>query len=70
MTRKLKKSYNYKVKTKEYIFKASNKWEQNKLWETKTFLCLSIKKRKKNYFENLDNNNISDSKTFWKTVEP
>ena len=47
MTRKLKKSYNYKVKTKEYIFKASNKWEQNKLWETKTFLCLSIKKRKK-----------------------
>ena len=25
MTRKLKKSYNYKVKTKEYIFKASNK---------------------------------------------
>ena len=29
-----------------------------------------IKKREKNYFENLDTENISDNKTFWKTVKP
>ena len=40
-----------------------------KLQERKTFLCQSIKKREKNYFENLDTKNVSDNKTFWKSVK-
>ena len=37
---------------------------KKKLLEKNTFLCHSIKKREKNYFENLDTKNISDNKTF------
>ena len=29
-----------------------------------------LKKDEKNFFENVDTKNISDSKTFWKTVKP
>ena len=35
--------------------------------------CVSLlrkKKREKNCFENLDTKNISDNKTFWKTMRP
>ena len=34
-------------------------------------VCVSLlRKKKKNYLENLDTKNISDNKTFWKTVKP
>ena len=33
------------------------------------FVSVYQQKRKKNYFENLDTKNVSDNKTFWKTVK-
>ena len=38
--------------------------------QKKELLCLTIKKTTTQYCSNLDEKNVTDKKTFWKTVKP
>ena len=38
--------------------------------QNKSFLCLSFKKNRKRYYENLNEKSVVDNKLFWKTVKP
>ena len=42
----------------------------NTLYKTKKFLCLSLKKKKRRYIENLNEKYVVDNKFFSKTVKP
>ena len=47
--------------------------ETKSLRYTKKPVCFSSekgRKAKKDYFDNLDLRNVTDNKTFWKTVQP
>ena len=68
MTRKLKKSLT--VRPSLRITFSKHPKNKKKIEEAKKILCQSINEREKNYFEHLDTKNISDNKTFWKTVKP
>ena len=41
-----------------------------KTYNTNIFFLSLLRKEKRDYFENLDTKNISDNKTFWKTIKP
>ena len=49
-----------------------NRSEENrKLFSKQRNKCVSLlRKSKKDYFENLNEKNITDKKHFWKTVKP
>ena len=45
--------------------------EGKKAYNTKRNYCLTlIRKAKKDYYNNLDHENVTDNKTFWKSVKP
>ena len=45
--------------------------EGKKAYNTQRNYCLTlIRKAKKDYYNNLDHENVTDNKTFWKSVKP
>ena len=44
--------------------------KMKKVLEKKELLCLFVKRNKKNYYSNINKKDVTDNKTFWKTVTP
>ena len=45
--------------------------EDKKAYSTQRNYCLTlVRKAKKDYYNNLDHENVTDSKTFWKSIKP
>ena len=70
MTRNLKKAIITRSRLRNTFSKHPTNENKINYGKQRHFCVCLLRKEKKNYFENLDNNNISDSKTFWKTVKP
>ena len=70
MTRKLKKAIMIRSRLRSTFLKHPTNESKRNYRKQRNFCVSLLKKEKKNYFENLDTKNISDNKTFWKTVKP
>ena len=45
--------------------------EDKRAYKTQKNYCLAlVKKAKKDYYNNLENENVTDNKTFWKSIKP
>ena len=48
----------------------NNNEENRKLYAQQRNYCVSLLRKTKDYYENLDERKVSDNKLFWKTVKP
>ena len=54
---------------KKFLKTRSN--EDKKAYNTQRNYCLTlVRKAKKDYYNNLDHENVTDNKTFWKSIKP
>ena len=70
MNKTLSKGIMKRTKLRNKFLKESTD-ESKKRYTIQRNYCVSLlKKTKKNYYHSLDEKDVSDNKTFWKTVKP
>ena len=70
MTKNLRKAIMHKSKFKNYFNKSRTR-ENWCNYKTRRNYCISLlRKKKQQYFKNLNVNDVTDNKTYWRTIKP
>ena len=70
MTKELSKAIMFRTRFRHQFLKMKTP-EANVKYKKQRNICVSLsRKAKRNYYENLDLNNVCNNKRFWATVKP
>ena len=59
-----------RARLRNKFLKDRNKENKSRHWKQRNYCVSLIRKMKKDYYSNLDIKNVTDNKTFWKTIKP
>ena len=70
MTKVLRKAIMIRSALEKKYYKSKSVEDRHAFKRQRNFCNRMYKREKRNYFNNLNLNKITDNKTFWKTVKP